>query len=189
MPNARIVRATRTPFNQRTNRPGIFKVEFESLDVKKEALNRSGLLRNYTVLGNKIMIRSSQPHEMRTQIGNWRTYLHETTQEDKFRVSKNGTLLVNGLPNRNDNQYTNVQSQGATANYQIRNGNQYPNMGNFPPQNQRPYDPRVRPLLDILNAAPPPPNNQQHFPPRPRNPTPAGVPPQPYPQNATYTAL
>ncbi len=94
--DVKIVRATRTPYNHRLNRPGLFKIELENVDVKKRVLGESHKLRNYTALGHKIVMRTSQTHEMRTQVGNWRTFIQGCNMEDMFSVSKSGTLMPRG---------------------------------------------------------------------------------------------
>ena len=86
----------RTPFNHRLNRPGLLKIELESLEIKKKVLAESNKLKNYTSLGNKVVMRTSQTHEMRTQVGNWHTFIKGTGMEDMFTGSKNGTLMPPG---------------------------------------------------------------------------------------------
>ena len=69
------------------------KVEFENVDSKKKALSHSGRLRSWTVLGYKVMIRTSQTHEMRTQVENWRTFLKGNNLVNDYSVNKNGRVL------------------------------------------------------------------------------------------------
>ncbi len=102
--DVKVVRSMRTPYNNRLNGPGLLKIEFENTEVKKRVLAESNKLRTWTLLGNKVVMRTSQTHEMRTQVGNWHTFLKGTNMEHMFNVSKNGTLLPQG------EAVTNIQS-------------------------------------------------------------------------------
>ncbi len=94
--DVKIVRAMRTPYNHRLNRPGLFKIELGNVETKKKVLSESHKFRNYTALGHKVVMRTSQTHEMRTQVGNWRTFIKGSNMEDMFTVSKSGTLMPRG---------------------------------------------------------------------------------------------
>ena len=93
LPNTKIVRAKRLPYNYRARRPGIFKIELESTEKKMEALSQTARLANYRALGNKVTVRSSQTYEHRQNINNWRTFIYEQGLQDEFIVTKGGNLI------------------------------------------------------------------------------------------------
>ena len=90
LPGVKVVRAMRTPY--RNGRPGMVKIEFETIEAKKLVLGQSSRLQNWTVLG-KVYIRGSQTHEQRTNTENWRTIIKGQGLENDYLVNKNGRVL------------------------------------------------------------------------------------------------
>ncbi len=133
LPGVKIVNAMRTPYNHHLNRPGLMKVELESVDVKKTVLSQSGRLRSWHNLGPKVIIRGSQTHEMRTQVGNQITFLRGSGYDSQFTVNKNGVLQA-----RPGSQAAlNIQSSG-----QMPQGNMYSNNNQvYPPPQPPPQRP------------------------------------------------
>ena len=117
LPHLTVVRAMRMPFNTKRGVPGIFKIELENLDAKKQALSVTGRLNGYTALGNRVMMRPSQTHEMRTMIGNWKTFLSETKMNNVMNVSKGGVLRPNQFRVNNQSIPQTNQTVQATPTY------------------------------------------------------------------------
>ncbi len=116
LPDLKVVRAMRTPY--KFGRPGLFKVEFENVEAKKAALAQSGRLRSWNVLGNKVFIRGSQSHDMRTQCQNWTTILKGEGLENEYMVNKNGRVLPRPGSRAAANILSSNQSaQGSQGNY------------------------------------------------------------------------
>ncbi len=131
LPNTKVVRAKREPYNYRARRPGIFKIELESKEKKMEALSQTGRLATYRALGNKVVVRSSQTYEHRQNINNWRTFIREQGLEDELTVTKGGNLVK--ITAQQQGQFQRYQGQ-----YQQQQG-QYQQQGQFqPPQSQYP---------------------------------------------------
>ncbi len=127
LPDVKIVRATRTPFQHHINRPGLMKIELESVDEKKRVLSQSGRLQSWHVLGPKVIIRGSQTHDMRTQVRNQVTFLKGTGFDSQFTVNKNG--LLQAKPG--SQAAANIQ-----ASNQMFQGNAYPNNPSYAPRPQ-----------------------------------------------------
>ncbi len=72
----RIVRAFRMPFNVKSGKPGLIKIELVNEEDKKQVLSVTGRLKGYTALGRKVIVRSSQPHDMRVMVGNMHTLVN-----------------------------------------------------------------------------------------------------------------
>ncbi len=129
LPDVKIVRAMRTDYNQFTRRPGLLKIELESVDIKKRVLSQSGRLKSWTVLGPKVIIRGSQTHEMRTQVANQITFLKGTGLDAQFSVNKNGVLQARP----GSQAAANIQ-----ASNQMASGYGYPSNPVYPPQTSNP---------------------------------------------------
>ncbi len=127
LPDLKIVRAMRTPYQHHINRPGLMKIEFESVEVKKRVLSQSGRLRSWHDLGPKVIIRGSQTHDMRTQVANQVTFLKGTGLDSQFTVNKNG--LLQAKPG--SQAAANIQ-----ASNQMFQGNAYPNNPMYAPRPQ-----------------------------------------------------
>ncbi len=95
LPHLKVVNALRTPFNARLGKPGPFKIELEDVEAKKQALSVTGRLQGYTAQGNRIFVRASQTHEMRTMVGNMKTFLTACKLNNEYRVTKNGSVVPN----------------------------------------------------------------------------------------------
>ncbi len=147
LPNVKIVRAMRTPYNNYLNRPGLMKIELESVEVKKEVLGQAGRLRSWHVLGPKVIIRGSQTHEMRTQIGNTITFLKGAGLENQFTVNKNGVLQARP----GTQAAANIQ-----ASNQMSQGNAYPNIPVYAPRSQSQPGPRFSYTNNPVYGQPPP---------------------------------
>ncbi len=132
LPNTKVVRAKRLPFNQRTRKPGIFKIELESTEKKMEALSQTGRLSSYRALGNRVVVRSSQTYEHRQMINNWRTFLYEEGLENRYAVTKGGNLIKNTW-NQQDQQ-----QQGRPGQQQLFQQQQTDQVNQFQPQLQAP---------------------------------------------------
>ncbi len=134
LPDVKVVRAMRTPFQHHINRPGLMKIELESVEVKKRVLAQSGRLQSWQVLGPKVIIRGSQTHDMRTQVRNQVTFLKGTGLDSQFTVNKNG--LLQAKPG--SQAAANIQ-----ASNQMFQGNAYPNNPMYAPRPNNPvYAPR-----------------------------------------------
>ncbi len=141
LPNTKVVRAKRMPFNTRTRKPGIFKIELESLDHKKEALGQSYRLLHYKALGHRVVIRSSQTHEHRLMINNWRTFLNEEGLDDRYRVNRDGSLRPGDYSQRRGGQQQQQyqQQQYQQQQYQPQ---QYQPQQQSAPQQQQQFQPQ-----------------------------------------------
>ncbi len=155
LPHVKIVRAMRTPYQHHINRPGLMKIELESVQAKKEVLSQSGRLRSWQVLGPKVIIRSSQTHDMRTQVANQVTFLKGTGLDKQFTVNKNGLLQARPGSQAAANIY---------ASNQMFQGNAFPNNPMYAPRPQsQPSGPRFSYNNNPVYG--PPPSTQ----PRPSN--------------------
>ncbi len=121
----------RTPY--RNGRPGLFKVEFETVEDKKLVLGQSSRLQNWTVLG-KVYIRGSQTHEQRTNAENWRTVLKGQGLENEYLVNRNGRVL----PRPGSRASANIIASNQNV-QRSQGGFNNPVYTNQPPPSQFPY--------------------------------------------------
>ncbi len=181
-----VVRTMRTPYY---DKPGVVKIEFESPEAKKQAIDRAGRLRNWTTLGYRVMIRSSQPPEMRVQGANLRTWIKGNNLESEFTVNKNCRLLpVPGSMTAANILASNERAQNARNNQGPPGNPMYPPVPP-PSNNYQPYPGNGGPNFNPVYGPPRPPPPNFPFGPRPRyGPPPApsyaaAAQPRPYSQN------
>lgn len=91
LPRVKVVRAMRTPF--RNGKPGILKVQLESLPVKIEVLRAKAALRDYGALGNRVFIHGSRTHVERLLEHNIKTILDQLPDGHRFRMTGSGRLV------------------------------------------------------------------------------------------------
>ena len=140
LPNTKVVRAKREPYNYRARRPGIFKIELESKEKKMEALSQTGRLATYRALGNRVVVRSSQTYEHRQNINNWRTFIREQGLEDELTVTKGGNLVKITTQQQGQFQRQQSQFQQQQGHYQQQQGQYHQQQGQFQ-QFQHPQGP------------------------------------------------
>ncbi len=87
-----IVRAFRMPFNTKNGKPGHIKIELMSEEDKKQVLSVTGRLKGYTAMGRKVIVRSSQPHDMRIMVGNMHTLVNASKLNNELMVAANGSI-------------------------------------------------------------------------------------------------
>ncbi len=195
LPNTKVVRAKRLPFNQRTRKPGIFKIELESTERKMEALSQTGRLRNYRALGNRIVVRSSQTYEHRQMINNWRTFLYEEGLDNQYTVTKGGNLVKNtwnqqgqqqqGQPQNNQQSFQQQQT-GQVNQFQSQPQPQAPSYANVV---QPPAQAQSTPLTFTQNSTLTRPQQQPPTTAQPQQHAPNYVPGVPPPSTAQTAAF
>ena len=90
--NVVVVRAKRLP--SKTNKPGLLKIEFQSLEEKIQVLRNKQKLKNHRAY-EKCFLRSSKSHAERLMEANLATLLDHLPIRNQFRVAGNGRLVQN----------------------------------------------------------------------------------------------
>lgn len=139
-PNVTVVRAMRTPF--RDTKPGILKIEFDTLQSKIEVLREKTALKQYKTLGQKVFIRGSRTHIERIVERNFQTVLSLIPGGSDYRITGSGRMVIK---NDNDTQTGGIRDQ--------RNHDREP-QSNTRPNMERQYpEPRVSPTRAPTYAA------------------------------------
>lgn len=74
-------------------KPGLIKIELESLDAKVNALEVSSCLKNYNALGNKVFVRSFQSYEQCVMTNNLTTILGIVDTNDEYRITRSSKIV------------------------------------------------------------------------------------------------